>query len=177
MGRWAAVSPTYGDLTVVFDRASEAQDGSAYPFVETLSRELKCLALYVTNHDDSVLYYRLFKSGEVVDNYCSSPTYFLDEWTSTDQKAPEGGDADILCNAFGDLSMREKVAEMLRYNVFGNESSDRYAFEIDRHRDIVVSLGLPAIAVGYGYTYLADGEFPAGLLADELVLVEGQSSA
>lgn len=69
--RWALVSPSIGDKTVVYDRAGESQDGSIFEFAKHLSGELKCIALAVTNHDDSVLFYRLYDAGELIDNYNS----------------------------------------------------------------------------------------------------------
>jgi hypothetical protein len=172
MRRVAGVAETQGDLTVVYDRDSEQQDGNAYPFLERLTRELDCLALYVTNHDDSVLYYRLYRSGEVMDSYDSCPNYFEGQ-----PVPPEGGDADVLCNAFGVPSARDKVHDILHYDRHAaeNESARRYVFEVDRHRDLAQALGLPLIAVGFGYTYLAQDEWPEGLSPEKIVSLTGEA--
>ena len=164
MKRVALVAMSYGDLTVIYDRESERQDGSAYPFMEQLTKELNCVGLYVTNHDDSVLYYRLYKSGEIIDDYDSCPNYF--DGASV---PPEGGNAEILCNTFGVLSARERVQDILRYDNFTKENAGRYIWAIDRHGHLVEALGLPVIAVGFGYTYLAQNEFPEGLSPDNII--------
>ena len=70
MRRVAAITRNCGNFTVIFDRESEQQDGRAYPFMEQLTATLNCLGLYVTNHNDDVLYYRLYKSGIGRYNSC-----------------------------------------------------------------------------------------------------------
>jgi hypothetical protein len=171
MRRVAAVAPSQGDLTVVFDRESERQDGSAYRFVERLTRELDCLALYVTNHDDSVLYYRLYKSGENIDHYDSCPNYF-----EGDPIPPEGGNAKALCDALGVPAARETVHEILHYDRYAaaNEGARRYAWEVERHGDLATALGLPLWAVGCGYTYLASGDWPEGLSQENIISLPGE---
>ena len=173
MRRVAGVSPTVNGMTVVFDRESEKQDGSACPFVEALTRELDCLALYVTNHDDSVLYYRLYKSGEVIDNYDSCPNYF--EGSSV---PPEGGNAEVLCGAFEVPEARNQVDDILRYFTLAeeNESAGRYVWEIDRHRELAEALGIPSFAVGSGYAYLTQEEWPVGLSPENTVSVTGDQA-
>lgn len=168
MRRVAGVASGQGDFTVVFERDSERQDGSAYPFLERLTAELDCVALYVTNHDDSVLYYRLYRSGRILDNYDSCPGYF--EGPSS---RPERGDGEILCDTFGVSSARDRVDEILHYDRHAkeNEASGRYVFEIDRHHDLADALGLPMIAVGFGYVYLAEGRWPKGLSPQEIISV------
>jgi hypothetical protein len=164
--RVAVVARTATGFTVVYDQQSERQDGSAYPFLEELTQALNCLALYVTNHDDSVLYYRLYQAGAVLDNYDSSPNYFDGQ-----PVPPAGGNAEILCNAFGAPGARERVNDILRYDMLAdeNEGKDRYVFEVDRHSDLVDALGLPGIAVGYGYRYLANDEWPKGLAVEDMI--------
>jgi len=171
MRRAAAVTPSQADLTVVFDRESERQDGSAYPFVERLTRELDCLALYVTNHDDSVLYYRLYGSGEIIDQYDSCPNYF-----EGDPVPPEGGDAQVLCDALGVPAARDTVHEILHYDRYAaaNDGARRYAWEVERHADLARALGLPLWAVGFGYTYLASGDWPEGLSQENIMSLTGE---
>jgi hypothetical protein len=165
--RVAAVTKTFGDLCVVYDRESEKQDGSAYPFVSELSKTLNCIALYVTNHDDSVLWYRLFQSGDVLDNYVSSPNYF-----EGPPAPPSGGDAKLLCSMFKNKSAIKRVEAILRYDSSSPKPGSRYVFEIDRHRDLVSALGLPMVAVGFGYVYLAQDEWPKGLTADDILVTD-----
>src|SRR5436190_15158120 len=87
--REALVSPTYSDATVVYDLESEVQDGRGYKFVEPLSRRLNCLGFYVSCADGKICY-RLYKNGQIIDDYDSCPGYFdSDEGGNR----PEGGDA------------------------------------------------------------------------------------
>ena len=174
MGRIAGVSPTVRGLTVVFDQKSERQNGSAYPFLKSLTKKLGCIALYVTNHDDSVLYYRLYDSGEVIDNYDSSPNYF-----DGPPAPPSGGNAEQLCKVFGKPSARKKVQAILEFDSLSeaNQDSNRYVFEVDRHRDLARALGLPLITVGFGYTYLAEGNWPKGLTPENIVSLTGKKTS
>jgi hypothetical protein len=167
--REAFISPTYpGDLTVIYDAASEAQYGTGYTFVEPISRALQCLALYVTLADGTLMY-RLYKSGTVIDKYDSWPGY----WEEDEEDHPVGGDAILLCEAFGrpDVSMR--VEEILRAWPHDRDvppDSFFYGDETSRHHDLREALGLPAIA-DRGYDRINEGMFPDGLTEEELSLV------
>src|SRR5207302_8897170 len=98
-GRSAVVTPAQEGCVVVFDEASDEQDSAVITeLASRLSRELRCPALAVLNHDDDILGYQLYLSGELADEYDSSPGYFD---PSAEPSAPAGGDAKRLCQAFG----------------------------------------------------------------------------
>jgi hypothetical protein len=106
----------------------------------------------------------LYQSGTLADEYDSSPGYFAARAEPSD---PAGGDARILCGVFEatDLSAVEGV---LRKSSF---DADGYALAVERHADLARTLGIPSLAVGAGYRYITQGEFPGGLSGDDLVRV------
>jgi hypothetical protein len=167
--REAFVSPTYpGDLTVIYDAASEAQNGSGYAFVEPISKALHCLALYVTLSDGTLMY-RLYKSGKVIDAYDSWPGY----WEEDEPDHPVGGDAILLCEEFGrpDASMRvETILRAWPHDTDVPPGNFAYGDEHARHYELREALGLPMIA-DRGYDRINEGMFPDGLTEDELSLV------
>ncbi len=143
--RSASVSPTINGLTVVLDEQCESQD---ITLLESLSADLSskfdCPALAVLNHDDDILIYRFYKCGKLLDSYDSCPDYF----SATDTPAgPTGGDAGILCAEFAPKKPESVLENILR---------KAYVFAIDRHNDLVQSLGLSDFAIGLGFTYLSD---------------------
>jgi hypothetical protein len=189
-GRSAFVCQDEAGTVVVYDEDCDSQDAKAITkLASELSKKLACPLLAVLNHDDDVLQYQLFINGRLHDSYDSNPGYFekddadFDEADDDDDRdeddddddtdedgdatEPEGGDAKLLCGAFGS----KRIADVEQ--ILGKtEDSEPYAAEIDRHLDLVKALGLPEFAVGYGYEYLAGGDLPDGLTADQLVRVK-----
>jgi hypothetical protein len=67
-GRAAFVTPAHNGSVVVFDEKSESQDlGAIAEFAARLSREFDCPVLALLNHDDDILWYQLYLSGELTD--------------------------------------------------------------------------------------------------------------
>ncbi len=164
-GRTAIVSPAQDGCVVVFDEQSDEQDQAVIAeLAALLSRELDCPVLAVLNHDDDILWYQLYQSGKLADEYDSSPGYFD---PMAEPSAPAGGDARKLCGAFGASNVAE-VESVLRKSAF---EEDGYTFAIEQHTDLARALGLPSCAVGAGFRYVADGELPEGLEEADLVRV------
>jgi len=156
-GRQAFISAPMSGCVVVFDRETDEQDTrSLTDLAALLSTQLECAALAVLNHDDDVLWYALFQRGKALDEYISSPAYFDDDA----EEAPSGGDAALLCSAFGADARAEDVAAALR---IASTEEGGFTFETDRHQDLASLLGIPTAAVGAGYSYLEAGEYPEGL--------------
>ena len=156
-GRSAYVTPVKDGVLVVTDEAAESQDVDAVRAVgELLSTSMKTQVLAVLNHDDDMLWYGLFDKGRLTDEYNSAPDYF-EGGTSP----PSGGDARKLCAAFGRAGAEKQVESVLKKR--------DYAVAMERHAELFAALGLPAFAVGCGYTYLEEGELPEGLSEDDLV--------
>ncbi len=164
-GRSAFVTPAQNGCVVVIDEQSEEQDQSAIcELAASLSQKLDCPVLAVLNHDDDILWYQLYVSGELTDEYDSTPGYFD---PSAEPSPPSGGDAEKLCAAFGTGKIAE-VETVLRKPSFDD---DGYTFAFERHGDLARALGISSFGVGAGYGYVAGGELPDGLQADELLRV------
>lgn len=164
-GRSAIVTPAQDGCVVVFDEESEDQDTEVITLMASrLSRALRCPVLAVLNHDDDVFWYQLHLSGELADEYDSSPGYFD---PAAEPSAPAGGDAQKLCSAFGASAVAE-VERILRKSSF---DEDGYAFAVERHEDLVRALGIPSFGVGSGFGYVSEGELPEGLAEDSLIRV------
>jgi hypothetical protein len=143
--RSAGVSPTINRLSVVLDERSDSQDTDELEGLSAdLSSKFDCVALAVLNHDDDILLYRLYKSGQLIDSYDSCPDYF----SATDTPAgPTGGEAGLLCLEFAPDKPAAVVENILR---------KAYVFAVDRHNDLVQSLGLSDFAIGLGFNYLSE---------------------
>lgn len=160
--RDAYVSPTVDGFTVIYDEQCEEQSSKTLTDISSkLSKKLNCIVLTVLNHDDDILFYQLYDKGKLVDEYCSSPDNFED---TEEPSGPKGGNSEILTNLFGGGN-KSTIEKILRSNPF---IEDEYALATDRHADLVKDLGLPAWAVGYGYTYINEGEIPTGLTENQL---------
>jgi len=76
-GRSAIVTPAQDGCVVVFDERSDEQEQEVITeLAASLSREFGCPVLAVVNHDDDIFWYQLYVSGELADEYDSSPGYF-----------------------------------------------------------------------------------------------------
>lgn len=163
-GRRAMVTPSHQDCVVVFDEDSESQDQQLIAeLASNLSRDFSCPVLAVLDHDDDILWYQLYHSGKLSDEYNSTPGYF---GSSDGILPPSGGDALKLCTAFDALDSVEEVESILRKTFLENEN---YAFAFRRHADLVKALGISNYAVGTGFASFRYNEFPHGLSADLLL--------
>jgi hypothetical protein len=162
-GRRAMVTPSQNDCVVVFDEVSELQDHELIADLATkLSREFSCPVLAVLNHDDDILWYQLYLGGKLADEYNSNPGCFD---SSTPPPSSRGGDASILCQAFGATNIA-KVERVLRTSAF---AEDGYAFAFEQHADLVRALQISEYAVGTGYMSFRYNEYPEGLSAGDLL--------
>ena len=162
-GRKAVVTPEHSGCVVAFDEQSDEQDQDLMAeLASRLSRRFGCIVWTVLIHDDDILWYRLYESGEILDEYDSSPNYFD---PVAEPSAPSGGNAQHLCTAFGASDVL-KVEAILRKSAYDDGG---YVFESDRHADLVRALGLPEFAVGTAYASFEREEYPEGLSPDGLV--------
>jgi len=165
-GRTALVTPSEAGCVVVFDETSEEQDAEGMAeLASTLSRRFRCSVLGIVNHDDDILSYQLYQAGALEDEYDSCPNYFDPDAEPVD---PSGGDAAKLCAAFGSDQVAEVEAILRR----SGWDEDGYTFEVERHEDLMLALGLPLYGVGAGYHYISRGELPDGLTVGDLRRVE-----
>ncbi len=159
INRKSIVAPYSSGGIVIYDEKGESQDGSIFQLAEDLSKTPKCCAFAIMNHDDSVLYFQVFSNGEIVDSYNSCPSYFEGE----EELPPTGGNAETLCGMYNQKGKEKLIEDILRYDSLANEDEERYIFETERHSDITNTLNLPSFAVGTGYNYITNGEYPEGL--------------
>ncbi len=161
--RSAFVSPTIDAITVVYDRECEDQDTDALEaLAANLSREVGCTALAALLHDDDVFWYALYLNGVHADEYNSDPAYFED----SEPEPPSGGDARIVCAAFGAETAEAAVETILRH--WGGpdeEELDEYLMASERHQDLAHALGFPRATWAYsmGYDAIEGGYLPAGI--------------
>ena len=162
-GRNAVVAPQRNGCVVVFDEQSDEQDmGRITELASQLSRTLRCPVLAILNHDDDVLWYQLHESGDLSDEYNSSPGYFGEPAESSD---PAGGDARKLCAAFSAANI-EVVEAILRKPSCDPEG---YVFAFDRHADLVCALGLPEFVVGTAFSSFDHDEYPESITSEDIV--------
>jgi hypothetical protein len=171
LNHFAVIAPPVNGFVVVYDRASERQDGTIIHFARTLSQQLETLAFAVMNHDDDILFYWLFDRGTEVDKYNSCPWYFLD---SVDP-LPQGGNANTLASLLGRSEAVMRVDHILHCDADPGIEGP-YTSQTDRHEDLVEVLRLPEWAVGYGYNYLADDDLPHGFPVDDTYFTEEEGA-
>jgi len=164
-GRASIASPAQDGCVVVFDEESEEQNVEIIAeLASRLSGQFNCPLLAVMDHDDSVLWYWLYLSGGLVDEYNSAPGYFETEDEDTAMAGPAGGEARKLCGAFGTNAV-EEVEGILRQP---SAVDDGYLFQMERHMDLTHALGIPDFGAG-GFEQITEGELPGGLAEDDLM--------
>jgi hypothetical protein len=140
LGRTAIVVQD-GPHCVVYDRESDDQDASVLAaLAEHLSIRLKSLAFAVLNHDDSILWFQLYRGDELVAEYANVP------------QAPRTR-VRALCETLGARS---------RFRVWWTLKRP-YLFQVERHRRLTELLGLPSASVAAGFNYVSQGEIPDGI--------------
>ena len=162
-GRSALVTPEQDGFVFVFDEESEKQNFEVIAeLASLLSRQFCCPLLAVLNHDDGLLWYQLYLSGELADDYNSTPNYFE---PSEEDFGPVGGDAQKICSAFG-VDRVGVVESILRKPT---SAEDGYLFASERHADLSSALGMPPVGVSAGYDHISIGELPEGLEQGDLL--------
>jgi hypothetical protein len=160
-GKNAFVSPLRNGCVVASDQISDNQDQKQIAkLAAQLSSNLRCTVLAVLNHDDDILWYQLYVTGRLLDEYDSTPDYFNPS-DGTEAPEPKGGDAQQLCAAF-DCPDASSVEAVLR---------KQYVFASDRHRDLLRLLNGSFDAIGFGYRGMAAGYFPDGLSPESVLRI------
>jgi len=143
-GHRTLVTPEQNGCVVVFIDTPFRQDMDPQLAVR-LSDEFDCPLLSITDHDDDILFFQLYRSGQLIDEYNSAPDYF--ERSKRSPRGPTGGDAALLCKTFAH-GTAHNVERILRAN------SDTYMLEWRRHQDLVTALNLSTYAVGLDFDYV-----------------------
>ena len=164
LGYCAFVSHTDAGLTVVCEERSDTQDPDVWRDVaRQLSLKLRCPALAMLNHDDDVLIYALYQNGTLLDEYNSFPSY----WINQDPPAlPRGGNAGVLCEAFGMPGDADEVEHALRTTPHSEDPDpeDDFIFAVKRHIALIGALDWPAVPCFNGFDYLKRKGMPPGWL-------------
>lgn len=162
-GRSAFVTSTQRECVVVYDEESDEQnDEIIAELTSRLSGQFQCPLLAVMNHDDSILWYQLYLSGELVDEYNSAPGYFETEDEEAAMAGPDGGDAKKLCAAFESKAVG-KAEKILRKP---GAADGGYIFQVERHTDLARALGIPEFGAG-GFKQVSEDELPYGLAEND----------
>jgi hypothetical protein len=154
-GLTAYVSPTDERATVVYEKQCDTQSDVLERLTLRFAAHFACPALAVLNHDDDVLLYWLYAGSGLLDQYDSTPGYFEGE-----EALPEGGDAAVLCKAFG-VEQNASVVDAVLHD-------ENFLFAVERHEALVDALNLTDFSVGFGYTTLELGQVPEGMAREDL---------
>jgi hypothetical protein len=164
-GRSAIVTAAQAGCVVVFDEESDDQNQEIIAeLASRLSGQFRCPVLVALNHDDDFLWYQLYLSGELVDEYNSAPGYFGTDDEDAAMTGSEGGDAKTLCEAFGSNAVKE-VEGILRRSP---EDDDNYTFAIERHMELATALGIPEFGAS-GFKQIHADALPEGLTENDCV--------
>ena len=172
--RTGYVSPTVDQFNIYYDKESEDQDPNIIKkLAESFSNHFHCSVLASVVHDSDIFLYWLYNSGKLIDTYNSIPDYF----ESTDEKsAPEGGDAEKLCSAFGNLKAVENLKQIfndVEQSSLDEDWSGEYLQGEDIHLKIAEVLGMPSFAANIGFYTIENGEIPEELNRDDLIKCAG----
>jgi DNA-binding YbaB/EbfC family protein len=140
-----------GSFVCVFPK----NDRILFSFAGVLSKQFKCAAFAVMNHDDSLLLYQLFDSGKLMDDYNSCPGHF-----SGEEGPSIGGNAEVLSIVYSIPEEVDALNDVLRKD---------YVFEINRHDALIAKLEIPFCTAGGGFSYLKEGDLPEGLDISALI--------
>lgn len=170
LGRTAFVTPARNGRVLVYDAACEDQDVQTLSdLCRDLSLALDCPVWGVLDHDDAVLVYELWESGEGVDEYNSAPGYGSEDddmltEDDDDDGGPEGGDAEALAEAFSAYGAVAEIEALL-----SNPSAFAFAFEL--HLRLCRHLGVPQEWAVCGFNGLEGGDVIEGLAIEDLTRV------
>jgi hypothetical protein len=147
------VAPTKDKFTVFYPDTMSINPFEISKIFSSISKSLSSPLFVASVYDSDVFFYELWENGNLVDRYVSDPSAFGEG----DSRKPQGGDANKLCVMFSC-----KDSEKLEKILHTERTSGAYGFEEDRHAEVAEELGLPDHSVGYGYTYIQNGELPDG---------------
>lgn len=148
--RNAFVLPAIKELVMVCDEESDAQDARAIStLANQLSRQFDAVSIAIINFDDDILWYQLYKNGQLLDEYDSNPDYF----EASEPRGPVSSDAATLCKVFHKPGSVGKVREVLH----GTPGED-YVFENTRHADLAKALGWSNPYIFMSYSELAEAD-------------------
>ncbi|MEL6150554.1 MAG: hypothetical protein AAGK74_13705 [Chloroflexota bacterium] len=163
-GYTAAISPTIDDITVIYDTVLADNADADEPLEELLrlaseiSYELGCMAWLMMIEDDAVMIYSFYSDGNLVDSYGAPP-----------DDTPEGGDADLLADAFNQPKRAVKTVRTALNRQMNSAT--------ERHEKLLAALEAPALALRASYESIKSGNLPAGVdNADDMIFVDADEA-
>ncbi len=177
--REAVVFPENSDCIPLFDAAFESQELKEIKnFGEMISSALGCVVWAITNHDDDLLHYQIFRKGELIDEYFSVPPEVLfgiddpDEFGEDFEELsfiPKGGDAGLLCQLYGNPGDHAEVERILRDP---GGMGGQFIMATDRHYALLEALGIVPDGLCSSYREVVTGYLPPNISKEELFLVQ-----
>src|SRR5207249_8932397 len=120
--------PTVNQFPIIYDDECEGPNKSAIAqVVPDLTEHLACPALVAALIDDDVFWYQLYQSGNLIDEYDSTPGFFDPH---AEPSPPSGGNAVKICQAFGVGEEIKEVDEIL------HQWGDAEMLPEDRHLEL-----------------------------------------
>jgi hypothetical protein len=163
-GQEALVSPTLNGLTFIYTPNGLAE--------KALSQAFHCPVFTARVYDDDYFWYWLFDDGDLADAY-DEYTYASDPYAVPDLKegesyegpeqwwAPTGGDARLLCEAFGVAAQVDRVQALLHPPVEAlNPYGRLFVGASEHHWALADVLGWPLSACSSDYRHLIDEAHP-----------------
>jgi len=192
--RRAYITPLREGIVCVYDEVIDTQDlQELSDLTASLSSDLGCLALGVLNHDDDVLYYEVWDSGEQKDEYNSNPAYFGDSEPEEDDESLEPDEEFGPSDDEDEEEEEEEEDEDEESDESGPEGGDAFAlayafgvpeqqshidelisnpdafvFAFELHLKLCAALGIPEDFAISGFNAIQLGDMLPGLEADEL---------
>lgn len=177
LGRRAFVTPVLSDWVFVYDEQCEEFDLNVLESLSlTLSAQLGCAAMASFNADDDVLWLGIYEQGALSMRYASSLNMFEDRNDFPTMKTA----AEVMGRVFNKPEQVGKLRRILgrSHGVFGILSlvgiHIQYLFEVLRHQELALLLGMPSDAAVLGYKYVRKGELPSGIAQGALLRVNGR---
>lgn len=161
--RAIAPSPAFlvsdGGAVVVF---AEVDDEGAPQSGQRLSSALNCVAVSIGVHDDDILMVEIHDRGSsLISGAVPDPAEYFGVDLETFAEMEPAGSADgaaMAASGSGGTVDAEAIVRALGRGDTGAVRAalgDDFVFATERHEVLAKALGLPLVAVGWGYRYLA----------------------
>jgi len=161
------VAPQAGNWTVILQAHAYRRDAPHLSdLAGILSAKLGTYALSLNVHDDDILFYNLYRAGEALDGYNSSPQYFEQEPLSEEQIRSQHHDSFALAPLLPEGTTLDQLQAILdkgwwaahdagRLDESGLAPDDEAAFAGEEERMVALANLLQLHGAPIGYPYAA----------------------
>ncbi|RUW68517.1 MULTISPECIES: hypothetical protein [unclassified Mesorhizobium] len=118
------------------------------PLLQSLTRDLACVAIAITVYDEEQLRLWAAKDGVLQSRYNSCPGMEMSDPDDEDMR-PRLEDAAALLATIGKSTAPNSLIQIL-----GMDGAKEYIAPLDLHEELVTYLGLPENSVGLGHRYI-----------------------